>query len=75
MKEKKFSILCCALAAAFAAASAHAGASDVQCETVIVGAGGAGMRTAIALKEAGRDVILVEKLAFAGAQPIWPQPT
>ncbi len=66
MKEKKFSILCCALAAAFAAASAHAGASDVQCETVIVGAGGAGMRTAIALKEAGRDVILVEKLAFAG---------
>ena len=66
MTKKKFSVLCCALAAAFAAASAQAAAPDAQCETVIVGAGGAGMRTAIALKEAGRDVILVEKLAFAG---------
>ena len=66
MSKQKATLLCCALAAAFAASSAQAVTPDAQCETVIVGAGGAGMRTAIALKEAGRDVILVEKLAFAG---------
>ncbi len=39
---------------------------DVRCDAVVVGAGGAGMRAAIALKEAGKKVLLLEKLSFAG---------
>lgn len=64
---KKFSL--CAIAVLTIATlplQVFANSRDVNCETVIVGAGGAGMRTAIALKEAGHDVILIEKLAFPG---------
>ncbi|MEG1878990.1 MAG: FAD-dependent oxidoreductase [Pseudoflavonifractor sp.] len=40
--------------------------ADVTCATVVVGAGGAGMRTALVLKEAGHDVLLIEKMPFVG---------
>lgn len=39
---------------------------DVHCDTVVVGAGGAGMTTAIELKKGGQNVILVEKQAMSG---------
>lgn len=41
-------------------------AEDVFCDTVVVGAGGAGMTTAIELKKGGQNVILVEKQAMSG---------
>ena len=39
---------------------------DEHCDVVVVGAGGAGMRAAIELKEAGKNVLLLEKMAFPG---------
>ncbi len=59
-------VLSAALAGLAAASGTSWAGSDITCETVVVGAGGAGMRTAIALKEAGRDVVVVEKMAFPG---------
>ena len=41
-------------------------AEDVICDTVVIGAGGAGMTTAIELKKGGQNVILVEKQAMNG---------
>lgn len=41
-------------------------AEDVHCDTVVIGAGGAGMTTAIELKKGGQNVILVEKQAMSG---------
>lgn len=41
-------------------------AEDVFCDTVVVGAGGAGMTAAIELKKGGQNVILVEKQAMSG---------
>lgn len=41
-------------------------AEDVYCDTVVIGAGGAGMTTAIELKKGGQNVILVEKQAMSG---------
>lgn len=40
--------------------------ADLNCGTVIVGAGGAGVRAAIELKEHGKNVCLVEKMPFIG---------
>ncbi len=39
---------------------------DVSCDTVVVGAGGAGMKTAIELSNGGQDVILIEKQSMVG---------
>lgn len=41
-------------------------AEDVKCDTIVIGAGGAGMTTAIELKKGGQNVILVEKQAMSG---------
>jgi len=39
---------------------------DTSCDTVVVGAGGAGMKVALELAENGQNVILVEKQAAVG---------
>lgn len=39
---------------------------DVTVQTVVVGAGGAGMKTAIDLTRAGHDVLLIEKQSMVG---------
>lgn len=39
----------------------HQAKEDVTCDTVVVGAGGAGMRVALELADNGQNVILVEK--------------
>lgn len=39
---------------------------DTSCDTVVVGAGGAGMRVALELADNGQNVILVEKQAMVG---------
>lgn len=39
---------------------------DVECDTVVVGAGGAGIKVALELAEGGQDVILVEKQNMVG---------
>ncbi|MDO5406258.1 MAG: FAD-dependent oxidoreductase [Eubacteriales bacterium] len=39
---------------------------DVTCDTVVVGAGGAGMKVALELAQNGQNVILVEKQAMVG---------
>ncbi|MDD3252395.1 MAG: FAD-dependent oxidoreductase [Lachnospiraceae bacterium] len=39
---------------------------DTSCDTVVIGAGGAGMKVSLALSEGGQDVILVEKMPMVG---------
>lgn len=39
---------------------------DITCDTVVVGAGGAGMKVALELSENGQDVVLVEKQPMVG---------
>lgn len=40
--------------------------ADDHCQTVVVGAGGAGITTAVELKRGGNDVVLLEKMAITG---------
>ncbi len=40
--------------------------TDAVCDTVVIGAGGAGMKVALELDENGQDVILVEKQSMVG---------
>lgn len=49
-----------------AAAADTARSEDVTVQTVVVGAGGAGMKAAIDLTDAGHDVLLIEKQAMVG---------
>ena len=44
----------------------HQAKEDVTCDTVVVGAGGAGMRVALELTDNGQNVILVEKQSMVG---------
>lgn len=44
----------------------HQAKEDVTCDTVVVGAGGAGMRVALELADNGQNVILVEKQSMVG---------
>lgn len=39
---------------------------DVNCETVVVGAGGAGMKVALELTQRGQDVVIIDKMPFVG---------
>ena len=48
--------------------------TDAVCDTVVIGAGGAGMKVALELDENGQDVILVENRAWWEGQPALPQP-
>lgn len=48
------------------AAAPVEGVSDTTADAVVIGAGGAGMTAAIRLKEAGKNVILLEKQDIAG---------
>ncbi|MBQ0001271.1 MAG: flavocytochrome c [Clostridiales bacterium] len=47
-------------------ATADKAAETVDCDIVIVGAGGAGMTAAISAKQAGKNVIIVEKMPYIG---------
>ena len=49
-----------------AAAAPAAKTEDITVKTVVVGAGGAGMKTAIDLTKAGHDVLLIEKQGMVG---------
>ena len=49
-----------------AEAAAVAKSEDITVKTVVVGAGGAGMKTAIDLTKAGHDVLLIEKQSMVG---------
>lgn len=49
-----------------AAAAEVAKTEDITVKTVVVGAGGAGMKTAIDLTKAGHDVLLIEKQSMVG---------
>ena len=49
-----------------AAAAEVAKTEDITVKTVVVGAGGAGMKTAIDLTRAGHDVLLIEKQSMVG---------
>lgn len=40
--------------------------ADDHCQTVVVGAGGAGITTAVELKRGGNDVVLLEKMPMTG---------
>lgn len=48
------------------AAAEVAKTEDITVKTVVVGAGGAGMKTAIDLTKAGHDVLLIEKQSMVG---------
>lgn len=43
---------------------------EISCDVVVIGAGGAGMTAAIAAKEAGANVVVLEKMPYVGGNTL-----
>ena len=48
----------------------EAAAEDRETDVVIIGAGGAGLAAAIEAREAGNEVVIVEKMSFVGGNTL-----
>lgn len=59
-----------AIGISLAASAALAQASDDQCDVVVIGAGGAGLTSALSAAESGSKVIVVEKMPFIGGNTV-----
>ena len=57
-------------AASAEAAPAEKEAATLDCDVVVIGAGGAGMTAAITASDAGRNVILLESTSFPGGNSV-----
>ncbi len=59
-----------AVGISLAASAALAQTSDAQCDVVVIGAGGAGLTSALSAAESGSKVIVVEKMPFIGGNTV-----